>query len=58
MISLSNIRDFLYDIATIVYLIGLNLAYIVKIIFTNVLMPQKMSHKCIKGDVVLITGAG
>jgi hypothetical protein len=53
-----DILGFFSDILTIIYLIFLNFAYIIKTIWINCIAPRNLAYKNVKGDVVLITGAG
>ncbi len=53
-----DIYGFFRDILTIVYLIFLNIFYMIKTIGINFMAPKKLVYKSVKDDIVLITGAG
>lgn len=51
-------KEFLFDIFLIIRLFFLNIYYYIEIIFFNFVFPKIKSSRDIKGNVVLITGAG
>ena len=58
MLSSNDLKDFFLDVLQIIYLFLLNFVYTFKTLVIAYLLPKSFVEKCVKGDVVLITGAG
>jgi len=58
MSALNLIILFLYDLITMIFLIILDIYYVLESIIKNYLIPKHMVYKNIEDNVVLITGAG
>ena len=58
MFSGKDILGFVFDLLTIFYLFLLNFFFTFKIFIKSYIMPKHFVQKSVKGDVVLITGAG